>query len=280
MSFRDKVWLITGASKGLGLATAKHALARGARVAATSRDARKLATEMAVSGDRFLALEATLVDEASVRSAVQATVSHFGRLDVLVNNAGYSILGALEEISDAEARANFDINVFGVLNMTRAVLPTMRAQRSGHIINVSSISGSIGGPTTGIYSATKAAVLLLSESLAAEARELGIHVTAICPGGFRTDFLDKSSSRQPHLRIDDYRTTHAMLDRYARLNQHQSGNPAKAAEAIAALTEMEQPPTRLYLGADALRSISAKLVEVTDGVRQYERISLSTGFEE
>lgn len=279
MSKSEKVWLVTGASKGLGLATVQAALHAGDRVAATSRDAVKLAAEVGAGKDRFLPLEVALDDESSIRAGVDAVVAAFGRVDVLVNNAGYSILGAVEEISDAEVRANFDINVFGVLNMMRAVLPVMRAQRSGHIISVSSISGSIGGTATGIYSATKAAVLLLSESLAEEVAEFGIRVTALCPGGFRTDFLDtKSSSRHPQQPISDYTSVHQALADYGRLNQHQGGDPARAGEVMVALTRMDDPPSRLYIGADALRGIEYQLRQVADSVQQYQQLSLSTGY--
>lgn len=274
----SKVWLVTGASKGLGLAVVRHALAHGDRVAATSRDAARLGAEVAAGEDVFLPLEVTLTDEASIAAGVRQVVDRFGRIDVLVNNAGYSILGAVEEMSDQEVRANFDINVFGVLNMLRGALPVMREQRSGHIINIGSISGSVGGPSTGIYSATKAAIILLSESLADEVAEFGIAVTAICPGGFRTDFLG-DSSRHPAHAIPDYGQVHDMLGQYARLNGNQGGDPQKAAEVMVALSRMEQPPTRLYLGGDALRGIEYKLQEVARSVEQYQQLSLSTGFD-
>lgn len=275
---QSKVWLITGASKGLGQATVRHALAQGYKVAATSRDAARLMQEIGASEDVFLPLEVSLTDEASIAAAVKQVVDRFGRIDVLVNNAGYSILGSVEEISDAEVRANFDINVFGVLNMLRGVLPVMRSQRSGHIINIGSISGSIGGASTGIYSATKAAVILMSESLSEEVAEFGISVTAICPGGFRTDFLG-GSSRHPEKSIPDYRQVHGALSQYGRLNGNQGGDPEKAAEAMIEISRMEQPPTRLYLGGDALRGIEYKLQDVARSVEQYQRLSLSTGFD-
>lgn len=274
----DKVWLVTGASKGLGLAVVKAALQHGHRVAATTRDVEKLTAEVNAPADRFLAINVVLTDEASICQGVQTVVERFGQIDVLVNNAGYALLGALEELSDAEVRANFDINVFGVLNMLRGVLPVMRSQRRGHVINIASISGSVGGASTSVYSASKAAVILLSESLAGEVEDLGIRVTAICPGGFRTDFLDKSSSRQAAQPIPDYRMVHQVVAQYGQLNKNQGGDPSKAAEVMIQLAAMDAPPARLYLGSDALRGIQYKLQDVAKVVAQYQSLSQSTHF--
>lgn len=272
------VWLVTGASKGLGLATVRAAIRHGYRVAATSRDAAKLAQQVDTDAQNFLALETVLTDENSIASSVAEILDRFGRIDTLVNNAGYSILGSIEEISDSEARANFDINVFAVLNMLRAVLPVMRGQRSGHIINIGSISGSVGGLSTGMYSATKAAVILLSESLAEEVSDLGIHVTALCPGGFRTDFLDKSSSHHPAAAIKDYTAVHEAINRYGKLNGNQGGDPDKAGEVIVRLSQMARPPRRLYLGSDALRGIEYKLQEIAQSVEEHRHLSVSASF--
>lgn len=275
---QSNVWLITGASKGLGLAVVKHALAQGFRVAATSRDAARLRTEVGAGDDVFLPLEVTLTDETSIASAVRQTKEQFGTIDVLVNNAGYAILGAMEEISDADIRANFDINVFGVMNMMRAVLPVMREQGRGHIINIASISGSLGMASTAIYSATKAAVILLSESVAAEVSDFGILVTAICPGGFRTDFLDKMSARHPEHAIAAYRSVHDAMEQFGRLNGNQSGDPEKAAEVMIEISRMKNPPTRLYIGSDALHGIDHKLHEVAQSVATYRTLGESTNF--
>ncbi|AIF48134.1 SDR family NAD(P)-dependent oxidoreductase [Dyella japonica] len=279
MSLQSKVWLITGASKGLGLALVKAVLARGDRVAGTSRDAAHLAAQVNGAPGQFLALETDLPDPSSVEKTVQDVVQQFGSVDVLVNNAGYAVLGAVEEVTDHETRANFDINVFGLLNMLRSVLPVMRQRHSGHIINVGSISGSIGGLSTGIYSATKAAVILLSESLADEVAEFGISVTAICPGGFRTDFLDEhSSSRRASAPIPEYESVHQVLELYRQLNKHQGGDPDKAAELMIQLSQMAHPPTRLYVGADAVRAMEKQLDRLTQGLQRYRELSLSTGF--
>jgi len=275
---QSNVWLVTGASKGLGLATVRHALAQGFRVAATSRDARRLQSEVGAGEDTFLPLEVSLTDQTSIASAIRQTKEHFGSIDVLVNNAGYAVLGAMEEISDADVRANFDINVFGVMNMMRGVLPIMRAQGRGQIINIASISGSIGMASTAIYSATKAAVILLSESVAEEVADFGISVTAICPGGFRTDFLDKTSARHPKQSIDDYQGVHAAMEHFARLNGNQGGDPEKAAEVLVEITRIKNRPTRLYIGKDALRGIEQKLRNVAQSVDHYRKLSESTNF--
>jgi NAD(P)-dependent dehydrogenase (short-subunit alcohol dehydrogenase family) len=274
----SNVWLITGASKGLGLAVVKRALAHGLRVAATSRDAARLKTEVGAEENVFLPLEVTLKDEASIVSAVRQTKERFGTIDVLVNNAGYAVLGAMEEISDADIRANFDINVFGVMNMMRRVLPVMREQGRGHVINIASISGSLGMASTAIYSATKAAVILLSESVAEEVADFGISVTALCPGGFRTDFLDKTSARHPEHSIPAYHGVRAAMEHFARLNGNQGGDPEKAAEVMIELSRMKNPPTRLYIGSDALHGIDHKLRDVAQSVESYRKLSESTNF--
>ncbi|GAA3679729.1 MULTISPECIES: SDR family oxidoreductase [Acetobacter] len=275
---QSNVWLVTGASKGLGLATVRHVLAQGFRVAATSRNAKRLQAEVGAGEDVFLPLDVTLTDEASIALAISQTKEHFGSIDVLVNNAGYAILGAMEEISDADVRANFDINVFGVMNMMRAVLPVMRAQGRGHIINIASISGSLGMASTAIYSATKAAVILLSESVAVEVADFGISVTALCPGGFRTDFLDSSSVHHPEHAIPAYQGVHDAMERFAHLNGRQGGDPEKAAAVMVALSQMKSAPTRLYIGSDALQGIDYKLHDIAQSVETFRALGESTNF--
>ncbi|NMD55321.1 MULTISPECIES: SDR family NAD(P)-dependent oxidoreductase [Tsukamurella] len=247
------VWLVTGASKGIGLEVVKAALASGARVAATTRSPDKLTAEL--DDPHLLALPMQVTDEADVHGAVARVEAELGRIDVLVNNAGYSLLGAVEEVSLEDVRANFDVNVFGVLTVTRAVLPGMRARRSGRILNLASISARVTGPAQGIYSASKAAVLLLTEALDAEIAPLGLHAVAICPGGVRTDFLDASSSRRPATTIDDYASVAGTLAALDRLNHNQGGDPALLARALVTIAAMPEPPTRMYLGADALHAI-------------------------
>lgn len=275
----QKVLLVTGASKGIGLEIVLHGLDKGYRVAATSRNAKKLTEAVAAARPgktgQFLAVEMSF-DEESVGGMVRQVTERFGRIDVLVNNAGYAVLGALEEFSPAEVRTNFDVNVFGVLMVMQAVLPCMRRQGSGHIINMASISGTVTGPGQSVYSATKAAVIMLSEALAEETRDFGIQVTAICPGGVRTDFLDASSMRRPAKQIPEYEVVYETMDALNRLNHNQSGDPALVAEAILAVADMEHAPARLYLNEGAVAALRAKLSQVKAESDRMLSLSLST----
>src|SRR6266496_2087474 len=197
------VWFVTGASRGLGAAITREALSRGHQVTATARDADALRRAFAESPD-VLPMAVDVTDERQINAAVEATVERFGRIDVLVNNAGRGQVGAVEEVSDAAARALFELNVFGVLNVLRAALLTLRAQRSGHVINIGSVGGFATGPGVGLYGATKFALEGLSEALRGELAPLGINVTVVEPGGFRTDFLDSSSLQIEPTVIADY----------------------------------------------------------------------------
>ena len=230
-----KVLFVTGASKGIGLEVAVAALEKDYRVIATSRNAATLREQVLArvpeAGADFLALEMAFTED-SIKAAVKQALDQFGRIDVLVNNAGYGIFGALEEFSLEEVRKNFDVNVFGLLALTQAVLPGMREQQSGHIINLASISGSVTGPVQGIYSATKASVIMMSEALQAEVEPFGIQVTAVNPTGIRTDFLDASSMRRPEKEIKDYEVVQATMSGLARLNHNQGGDPTYLAQAI------------------------------------------------
>ena len=203
-------------------------------------------------------------------------MDRFGRIDVLVNNAGYAILGAVEEFSIDEVKTNFDVNVFGLLSVMQAVLPHMRAAESGHIINLASISGTVTGPAQGVYSATKAAVIMLSEALNEEVAPFNIHVTAICPGGVRTDFLDNSSMKRPAKQIEDYHVVKQTMSGLGQLNHNQSGDPELVAKAIVQVADMEQPPARLYLGAGALSGLQYKINEVIQEANQFADLSVST----
>nr|WP_046501236.1 oxidoreductase [Streptomyces odonnellii] len=274
------VWFITGASRGLGAAIAREALARGHQVAATGRDLDALRRTFPDPGDALLPLAADVTDEPSVRAAADAALARFGRIDVLVNNAGRGLIGAAEEVSDEAARAVFDTNFFGVLTTQRAVLPALRAQRSGHVINISSVGGFTGSPGWGMYAATKFALEGMSESLRAELAPLGVRVTVIQPGGFRTDFLDGTSLHtEPHT-IDDYATTSgATRDVPASYNHAQRGDPAKAAAAIVDLAELPEgtePPMRLQLGADCVERVSAKLDQVRKDLDAWRAVAVAT----
>jgi len=212
-----------------------------------------------------------------VRSGVDATVARFGRIDVVVNNAGRGLIAAVEEATDAAARAIFDINVFGVLNTLRAVLPTLRGQRSGYVINIGSIGGFTGYPGWGFYNATKFALEGLSEALHAELAPLGINVSIVEPGGFRTDFLDSSSLHVEPAAIADYAASAGETRGVpAAFNHAQRGDPAKLAAAIVDLPETEEPPLRLQLGPDAVEGVEAKLKSVQRELDRWRAVALST----
>jgi NAD(P)-dependent dehydrogenase (short-subunit alcohol dehydrogenase family) len=277
-----QTWFITGASRGFGLELTQQLLRQGHRVAATSRDVAELRRAVGADSDGFLPLAMELGSEASVADAVRATVERFGRIDVVVNNAGYGQLGSLEELTDAEARANFDVNVFGTLNVIRQVMPRLRAQGGGHVINVSSIAGIVGGfPGWGVYCATKFAVEGLSEALAAEAAPFGVRVTVVEPGYFRTDFLSSGSLHLPAEKLNEYalvRQSEAYHEEQMRGNQ--PGDPAKAAAAIIRVVTEPEPPLHLLLGQDAHDMATSTLRSRLDTIAQWKDLSLSTGFAE
>lgn len=271
------VWFVTGASRGLGAEIVEAALTRGHQVVATARDVEVIRHTFPDATDSLLAAPVDVTDERQVYAAAQAAVERFGRIDVLVNNAGRGLLSAVEEASDQAARALFDVNVFGVLNVQRAVLPTMRAQRSGHVINMSSVGGFTTAPAWGLYAATKFALEGMSEALRAELEPLGIHVTIVEPGGFRTDFLDGSSLHVEPPTIADYVVTAGVTRDIVAANNHlQRGNPGKLAAAIIDLTELEKPPLRLQLGADSVARIEAKLEQVGRELDQWRALAVST----
>lgn len=269
------VWLITGCSRGLGEALAAHALERGDRVAVTARDREAVLPLTEGHGERALPLALDVTDPLSVRTAVAEAEKVFGRIDVLVNNAGYGYLAALEEGEDPAVRDLFDTNVHGVTTVLKAVLPGMRARRSGRIINVSSFGGLAAFPATGYYHATKFALEGLSESLAAELAPLGIHVTIVEPGGMRTDWAGASMKQSP-VRIAEYDDT-AGRRRQSTLavSGNQPGDPARAAAAMATIVDAAEPPLRLLLGSDALAGFRARLDRLRDEVDANEALTVS-----
>jgi NAD(P)-dependent dehydrogenase (short-subunit alcohol dehydrogenase family) len=274
------VWLITGCSSGLGRALAEHALERGDQVAVTARD-RAAVTDLAARyGDRALGLELDVTDPASVTTAVQACEQAFGRIDVLVNNAGYGYLAAVEEGEEAAVRALYDTNVHGAVTVLKAVLPGMRARRSGRIVNISSFGGLAAFAATGYYHATKFALEGLSESLAAELAPLGVTVTIAEPGGLRTQWAGASMKQSP-IRLDDYEQT-AGKRREATLavSGRQPGDPVRAAAAIAVAVDAEVPPLRLLLGSDALAGARARLDRMRGEIDANEALTKSADLEE
>jgi NAD(P)-dependent dehydrogenase (short-subunit alcohol dehydrogenase family) len=249
-----KTWLITGSSRGLGRELAQAAAGDGDNVVATARRPRSLDDLVARYGGRIRPIALDVTDPAAAREAVQAAVAEFGSLDVLVNNAGYATSASIEDLPEEEFRAQLDTNLFGVVNVTRAALPVLRAQRSGHIIQVSSIGGRVGGtPGMGGYQTAKFAVEGFSEVLSNEVRPLGIKVTIVEPGAFRTDWGGSSMRILPV--SEDYEPTVGEMNRYRRaVDGQQPGDPARAAAIITGIARLDQPPLRLLLGSDALRS--------------------------
>lgn len=255
-----KTWFVTGASKGLGLTLVKKLLASGYRVAATSRNVDSLIAVIGEQSIDFLPLEVDLTSESSVQQGIDSAVAQFGAIDVVVNNAGYGQIGALEELSDKESRSNFDINVFGILNVIRKVMPQMRKQQSGHIFNIASIGGyNAAFAGWGIYCATKFAVVGLTEALAAEAKPFGINATVVYPGYFRTNFLAEDSINIPAHPIDDYEAARETQRQHQKeINGNQPGDPEKAAEVMISVAEVEETPVHLFLGKDAYAIVDVK----------------------
>jgi NAD(P)-dependent dehydrogenase (short-subunit alcohol dehydrogenase family) len=272
------VWFITGCSTGLGRALAAAVLDRGRRVAVTARSPEQVADLVAAYPGRALALPLDVTDRHQIERAVKAAEAEFGRIDVLVNNAGYGYLAALEEGEDDEVRALFETNVHGLVDVTKAVLPGMRARRSGHVVNVSSLGGLAAFGATGYYHATKFAVEGLSESLAAEAGPLGIKVTIVEPSGFRTNWSGPSM-RQSRTRIADYDET-AGTRRTSTLATYgkQPGDPDRAAAAIITAVESPEPPLRLLLGKTAYDVATAHLTTLQAEFDAWRDLTLSADY--
>ena len=270
------VWFITGTSQGFGRELVRAALDRGDSVVATSRQPETVAAAFPNAADRLLALSLDLSNPAQIAATVDAAIKRFSRIDVLVNNAGHGLLGAIEEASDEEILRVFETNVFGLIRVTRAVLPHLRRQRSGHVVNLSSIGGLVGLPGWGIYNATKFAVEGLSEALAEDLSTLGIGVTVVEPGPFRTDFLGGSLATTAK-RISDYDATAGKTRAAAPgRNRNQPGSPALAADAIVHAVTSESPPLHLPLGAFAFERASEKFVQVQKEFSIWRDVALAT----
>lgn len=273
-----RVWFITGASRGLGALIAQAALDDGNAVVAAGRNVEAIIERFGDS-PALLPVKLDVTDEQQAKAATAAAVAKFGRIDVLINNAGFGLLAAVEESSDADVRRMYDTNVFGLLTVTRAVLPVMRKQRSGHVINVSSIGGYRSAAGFGVYCSTKFAVEGITEALHAELKPLGIHATVVEPGYFRTDFLDASSLVVGNEIIDDYDQTSGNVRRFAvGLNHNQPGDPQKLAKALVVLVDAPTPPQRLPLGTDTLKAIAEKNAYVAVETETWRALSASTDF--
>ncbi|KQR67685.1 SDR family NAD(P)-dependent oxidoreductase [Pedobacter sp. Leaf176] len=273
-----KVWFVTGASKGLGLSVVNQLLKAGQSVAATSRNVNDLITAVNSNSEKFLPLAVNLADELSVEHAINAAVAQFGRIDVVINNAGYGIGGSIEELTDEETRHAFDVNVFGTLNVIRKASQHLRTQRSGHIINIASIAGIAGATGWAVYSAAKAAVIALSEVLAEDLKEFGVKVTVVAPGAFRTSFLTKESLVLARNPINAYEEVRAIHARYLKMDGAQTGDPEKAAAAMISLASMPNAPVHLLLGNDALQRATAKNDALIKEYQDWKAITISTDY--
>ena len=273
-----KVWFVTGASQGLGLSLTKKLLGAGYRVAATSRNVDNLSKAVGDETDNFLPLRVDLADEQSVEKAVESTRGKFGEINVVVNNAGYGIGGAIEELSREEIRQSFDVNVFGTLNVIKKVMPILREQRSGHIINIASIAGFAAANGWAIYAAAKFAVVGLSEVLAEDVQEFGIKVTVVNPGAFRTNFLTAESLSIAASPIADYKSVRQSHEKYLKMDGTQIGDPEKAAAVFIEIAENPNPPVRLFLGSDAYQRAVQKTELIKNDLETWKNISSSTDF--
>jgi len=273
-----RTWFITGASRGFGALIAQRALANGDAVVATARSAKSVREHLGEQAN-LLALDLDVTNEAQAQQAAKAAVDRFGSIDVLVNNAGYGLLGAVEEATAQEIEALYRTNVFGMLAVTRAVLPYMRRQRSGRILNLSSIGGYRSSAGWGVYCSTKFAVEGLTEALAVELAPLGIHVTAVEPGYFRTDFLDQTSLKTSAPSIADYHETSGAMRTFAAgANHQQPGDPEKLAGVLVDFAAAPNPPVRLPLGSDTVAAIEAKNAETVSLLEAWRAVSVSTDF--
>ena len=274
----EKVWVITGCSTGFGRSLAKEVLALGYKVVVTARKKEDITDIVADYPNTALALNLDVTNKSEIAAVVTATMARFSRIDVLVNNAGIGYFGAIEESEEADVRHMFEINVFGLGNMTTAVLPIMRQQKSGHIINIASIGGLVSFPAVGYYNATKYAVDGLSESLAKEVAHLGIKVTIIAPSGFRTDWAGRSA-KNSSIVIDDYApSAHQNKNSIRGYSGNQPGDPERAAKAIIKVVKSPNPPLRLLLGAAALKNARIKLEQLKTDFDTWQETTIGADF--
>lgn len=270
----SKIWFITGCSTGFGRNLAQEVLQKGDKVAVTARNPEDVKDIVTQYPNTAIAIQLDVTKPEQVKKAVQQAKQHFGTIDVLVNNAGIGYFGAIEESEEDEIRRMFEINFFGLASVTNAVLPIMRAQRSGHIVNISSVGGLVAFPGVGFYNATKFAVTGYSEALAKEVAALGIKVTVVAPSGFRTDWAGRSANNTKIV-IDDYATTaHANQNTIRGYSGNQPGDPVRAAKAIVKAVESATPPVRLMLGAGALKGIRNKIVELQQDIDTWEETTV------
>jgi len=272
------VWLITGCSSGFGRLLAEELLRRGERVVATARDRTKVADLEKAHPEQALALSLDVTKKQQIDSSIAIALKKFGRIDVLVNNAGFGVAGAVEEVAEDEYMPMFEVNLFGLIQMTKAVVPLLREQRSGHVLNVSSIGGLCALPGVTYYNTTKFAVEGFSEGLAQEMAPFGVHVTAIEPGPFRTDFLGRSKTvAKEH--ITDYAESAGKTRTYFETQSgNQPGDPQKAVEAMIAVVDAPNPPRNLVLGREALQRMRRKLTDWDQTLTEWEAVTVGADF--
>lgn len=276
-----KVWFITGASKGLGLILVKELISQGFSVAATSRTRKSLIEEIGEKNKTFLPIEMDITNNENVKKAIDDTIGHFGRIDVIVNNAGYGQIGTLEELSSQEVENNFKVNVFGSLNVIRNAAQYLRRQKSGYIFNIASIGGYTANfAGFGIYCATKFAVAGFTEALAEEMKSFGVHTTLVYPGYFRTNFLSEGSVQTPANRIEDYKTAREMEQAHLNeINGNQPNDPKKAAKVLITLSKQQQPPIHFFMGEDAYEYADLKIATIQKAMKENHELGTSTGFD-
>ncbi|MCV7172792.1 SDR family NAD(P)-dependent oxidoreductase [Mycobacterium manitobense] len=271
-------WLITGCSTGIGREIARVALGNGHSVVVTARRAEAVADFAGTFGDRAVPVALDVTDKGQIAAAVAAADDAFGGVDVLVNNAGYGYMSAVEEGDDAEVRKLFDTNYFGAVDMIKAVLPQMRARRGGHIVNISSMTGLVANPPNAYYSSTKFALEALTEALAAEVKPLGIKVCAVEPGAFRTDWAARSM-KESATPVDDYAehvgARKTLIKQFAN---DLPGDPRKVAEAVLMLTTLDDPPLRLLLGRDVLKATRDKLAAMSASIEEWKPVTKDVNF--
>jgi NAD(P)-dependent dehydrogenase (short-subunit alcohol dehydrogenase family) len=272
------VWFVTGCSTGFGRELARAVLARGWRCIATARNKASLDDLAPEAGDRLLPVSLDVTDAAQIEAAVAAAHKQFGAIDVLVNNAGYGYQSSIEEGEEREIRAQFDANAFGLFAVTRAVLPVMRAQRNGHVINITSVAGLVGFPGSGYYAASKHAVEGFSDALLAEVGPLGIKVTCVEPGPFRTDWAGRSLIQTPSHIADYADTAAARMARTAQGSGNQPGDPVRAAQAMIRITEAEKPPRHLVLGAFGVDAVANRLRAALAEIEAWREVSVGTDY--
>lgn len=272
----QKTWFITGASKGLGFEVTEKLLKLGHKVASTSRDIKAFNELKEKYGDRFLPLATDLTSDDSVQYAVKTTVKILGGIDMVINNAGYSLVGSMEEISDKEFRDTIDVNLFGTVNVIRAAMPFFRKQRSGHFINISSNAGYAGFPNASSYNAAKFAIVGLSEALAEEVKPFGIKVTVVAPGQFRTSFMDSLAYAENKIPV--YKLAEAE-ENWKKLSGKQPGDPDKLAEILIGLPDHKNPPLHLLVGPDTWKLVQEHRSKEAAEFEEWKSVTLSTDFD-